>query len=1483
MKDEGFMDRYDDDDDDDDDSFIPESLRGFLQAADEKLQGELDEVMKSAEPSTKPRDDSHWNEDHDDDDVDCGNLIFFDSIEKEANEAIRDHLDQPNPMDSNISPNMIVVEEEEEEEEGLDHTNLTLFQAQQMAMDGGSPVPVKRGGRDLQQAFLEASATPEKQQQPETETSYISSDSEGAEPQPISPPAIYKTMDDTTTPAIADSQAALQPTPQTTKQTVADPESSIHDLEQLLESRKITSTERKRLKKKLKKKKQKERKKVNQEQPDEDADSAVAIKGIELPGNQEPTPQPRQQLPKSQEGKPPTPKERVKPTRRIIPAEKDFKDPTFQVTKMHPIQMESILAKELEKQKAINVKLTPPRTQTQQPEKLEPKPSATPPRPQPTTLESESPPGMVSNLLDYLIPSCSNPAPPDRQQLFTNAVPSPTKAPSSPAVIMTKNAKPQTTKNTIASSPQRHNEVSRLTAPSPMSSMASPSTASRSRQHQGQSPIVSPPPHRKELTSADKNIPSRLLRGTSASRARKPKGSTKSTRAQPRPGAPSSRLIRTTQSSRIQPKTTEPAPASKKTPSLRVATSIISRFMQPTKASRIKSPTVQAELEAKAATKRKEQERQATKARFRARIEHQKKRSDRQEERKREKKQMVKSTLDKVRERRERLQQMERARVAKLKEKIAERDKKAKERLLKLQAKASPRSPTKETKPSNRRPPSRPRPTIPVTPNFPTNKRLKRRSSIPQKEENIPIAASNDVLMRSFREDLSVGGDSNASGNHKLTIPEGPKLATAQKYGEKGSSNSVAESDHHQGDDDSVHAWQSGLRSVTSPPHSTSGEPRKLTIPMTPNFQPSRQRELPKSTTQRENEEMDYFQTHSFKATPIEMDKRSTSRPKAVKARKLTTPKPFNLSTNRRRSSSQTNLMTEDHKTFKARPGPTFPASKGTPVTGFTMRAKQTLTTPKPFKLSTSRRATSSRRSGSNNQASGNHGPPKSITVHDNRRFSQEYTKEEEVSVKQFQARPMPNFGIVKVPVTAGNPTKPRPSPRAENKEESFLQFRAKPVPKSLSKPFTPVKERDPTKLKSPDYAKESSRIVSSQTSSKSRSQLSSGGNQSPPFRAKPMPDLSSSPRIPVRDKDPSKLRNSPTKFLSPNRTGFIARPAPARSPPEIPVRAQDPSKLRSPSWNSESTINPNLPAPPSLAGSSQATPCSSFDMEKRIDKKVAVREMVRRRMIEKAASNWPKNESFVTETSSSTSTSIGSLSTVSSSIRSRLKSEISEQEANINLATQKLQKLEEEEEEAPTTTLFCSAMDKWPTAPASDSKEETTITASNVITATNAVMEEEATTTAVPPLDASLLHAAMKQWPVTASKDEAKNNITGKEEEGASTPKAKGNNHLNKAELQSAMDGWLFSSSLNKTPRTANARFMKPVDDEATKLAKQKQQEQDGKGSRSQLFQETTLLAAQLQRAVEDELSFEASMNCKDLDEGYIGKPTIYGDKFSL
>jgi hypothetical protein len=393
---------------------------------------------------------------------------------------------------------------------------------------------------------------------------------------------------------------------------------------------------------------------------------------------------------------------------------------------------------------------------------------------------------------------------------------------------------------------------------------------------------------------------------------------------------------------------------------------------------------------------------------------------------------------------------------------------------------------------------------------------------------------------------------------------------------------------------------------------------------------------------------------------------------------------------------------------------------------------------------------------------------------------------------KKFRARPMPKFNKVSIPVVGRNRINLR-SPPSNQKEETHQGFRAKGLPKYLSKPSSiPVRKRDPTKLRSPDYVKTSPEYTMKKNGDTNRLTVS---QESRIFQAKPAP-LRSPPNIPVHDRDPTILRNFPS------------------SPSTLPER--------------------ELPAPPSLVGSSVASSASS--LQPRVDKKWAVRDNVRRRMRGKTGTKQSA-ESFSTDDSSGIGTSMASSG------------------------------------ESPSAYDYSTARTKGTR-------------------------------------DSTELHGAMSGWlcdavstkPRTGNAPSKLHKVPQREEAPSDpqlkpepkTPVLKG--ARGSAELHEAMDGWLCDA-VSTTPITGNAQaklYKKPKSQKKTdKMSETRRLEQEAfmvhdpdeflQGqTRSQLYEETTRLAADLQRAVEDELSFEASLNSKDnLDEGFIGQPT--SGQFSL
>eukprot|EP00547_Thalassionema_nitzschioides_P012886 CAMPEP_0194260376 /NCGR_PEP_ID=MMETSP0158-20130606/45479_1 /TAXON_ID=33649 /ORGANISM="Thalassionema nitzschioides, Strain L26-B" /LENGTH=841 /DNA_ID=CAMNT_0039000465 /DNA_START=196 /DNA_END=2721 /DNA_ORIENTATION=- len=94
----------------------------------------------------------------------------------------------------------------------------------------------------------------------------------------------------------------------------------------------------------------------------------------------------------------------------------------------------------------------------------------------------------------------------------------------------------------------------------------------------------------------------------------------------------------------------------------------------------------------------------------------------------------------------------------------------------------------------------------------------------------------------------------------------------------------------------------------------------KPTIPVSPKFSKMPMREKAKSTADKEQEVVDYYNTHRFKAAPILTESHS-SLPKNIPKKKLTVPKPFKFSSSSRTSSKTTHVEDESQSTsFRARP-----------------------------------------------------------------------------------------------------------------------------------------------------------------------------------------------------------------------------------------------------------------------------------------------------------------------------------------------------------------------------------------------------------------------------------------------------------------------------------------------------------------------------------------------------------------------------------
>ena len=141
----------------------------------------------------------------------------------------------------------------------------------------------------------------------------------------------------------------------------------------------------------------------------------------------------------------------------------------------------------------------------------------------------------------------------------------------------------------------------------------------------------------------------------------------------------------------------------------------------------------------------------------------------------------------------------------------------------------------------------------------PSNKQQRIKECI----ESPSLAQVLRTFGNGLRDDFSVGSAGSNFSRRSLTIPNGPKLATDIRGGEKykppkvNSDVSLAESNT---------VLQNGLRSPFHPKQRQKHH--GPTIPISPKFSVLPSRAPPKSTSDRETEEMEYFKDHQFKAKP---------------------------------------------------------------------------------------------------------------------------------------------------------------------------------------------------------------------------------------------------------------------------------------------------------------------------------------------------------------------------------------------------------------------------------------------------------------------------------------------------------------------------------------------------------------------------------------------------------------------------------------
>ncbi len=663
---------------------------------------------------------------------------------------------------------------------------------------------------------------------------------------------------------------------------------------------------------------------------------------------------------------------------------------------------------------------------------------------------------------------------------------------------------------------------------------------------------------------------------------------------------------------------------------------------------------------------------------------------------------MISSAKQKADARRQQLQKQEEERVAKLKAKIAEREAKAKKaKEARNKEEARKRMQQKNTIASQKQPPAgeqgerkvtRPPQnrglTIPVAPRFATERRSTAKKP-PIKKERKSLASITQSFGKGLRASTPPPTRSATSEPRRLTIPMAPKFSTSSRLGEKATPITSPKRKGREPSD--TVSWSSQLRDVSgiASPVSRAASSIKtgpLTIPITPNFQPIRKRPLPKSTAEREKEQMEYFHDHPFKARMVKMNEPLTTKSRSKKPtpqRKLTRPEPFTFKTSNSRSYKRgtVEIKEEEVKPFKAKPIPNHTSKKSTKKVHYQIKP---LTTPEPFRFATSSRERthfvvaeeppneafkarpmpaynkSDRKSFGNRVAS-----PRELTTPIPFNFHstssrQSYSKsEEEETDVNFKARPMPDFQKASQEKLTSPPTRPLTTPipfkmntnrtRVEIKqEETDKSFKARRMPNfERTSPLTQQEIQRAKNRRSTGRPTGASGLLfhrsftTSSRLSRPRVVPEPPEHEIKPFKARPMPDFIPDvivTRTPIKDSandQPSKQGNSVDDDLddiladvqkfqtrrTPNeerierlkrhvRTPskkelederessfvFKASPAPKNmlDDPKIPVRRRDPKKLRSP----DSVKRPSAPQPstPDSTFKARPLPESTYD-----------------------------------------------------------------------------------------------------------------------------------------------------------------------------------------------------------------------------------------------------------------------------------------------
>jgi hypothetical protein len=236
------------------------------------------------------------------------------------------------------------------------------------------------------------------------------------------------------------------------------------------------------------------------------------------------------------------------------------------------------------------------------------------------------------------------------------------------------------------------------------------------------------------------------------------------------------------------------------------------------------------------------------------------------------------------------------------------------------------------------------------------NKAASTSASRQSKAAEPSLAGSVDFMKKGLRQETPAASTKRES---KLTMPKPFHFHESKHSHHPPPSEVKAEPSLAE----SVNMFmRKGLRDETPASKPAKREP-KLTIPEAPKFAPLAQRTLPKSTAEKEEEMMKEFNSRPFKAQPVPraVVKRRSARPLPPKApnRSLTEPVPFHFRVDTRAAAAkppqgspdkEQDDLEECKKQFHARPMPKLKRhAPREPV-------DRQVTTPKPFNLATERR-----------------------------------------------------------------------------------------------------------------------------------------------------------------------------------------------------------------------------------------------------------------------------------------------------------------------------------------------------------------------------------------------------------------------------------------------------------------------------------------------------------------------------------------------